>query len=313
MHKFVDAKAIAKANGGSFLGAFQMTCFIPLAYVSYYGINTWYFSEHFQSSRTAEERLFGPVSENVRKIGEVQIAFQAWDFVISLFNSELNSVEMLLHHAMTGLLCYWMLTIPYMAWYGVYFMGVCETSSLPLSVVDFMRFFPDYKEKYPLMNMINSLSFGAFFVWFRIIKWIQFSAGAWRDSLHVLKMKKLPVPRSVVVGVLVLNVFFTALQVVWCGLLLKEAKKMFFRRRRGRQEEGRKEEEEVKISVYVHCVVTFQAVRRNTSLLATKTIARFRVLLYKFRSKRCAISIDQIRYRRSQYHNRFHSSRFHFN
>ena len=88
-----------------------------------------------------------------------------------------------------------------------------------------MRFFPDYKEKYPLMNMINSLSFGAFFVWFRIIKWIQFSAGAWRDSLHVLKMKKLPVPRSVVVGVLVLNVFFTALQVV-CGIS-KEAKKMF--------------------------------------------------------------------------------------
>ena len=71
MDKFLDAKAIAKANGGSFLGAFQMTCFIPLAYVSYYGINTWFF-EKFQASRTAEERLFGPVSENVRKIGEVQ-------------------------------------------------------------------------------------------------------------------------------------------------------------------------------------------------------------------------------------------------
>jgi hypothetical protein len=28
-------------------------------------------------------------------------------------------------------------------------------------------------------------------------------------------------------------------------------------RRRGRQEEGLEEEEEVKISVYVHCVVTF--------------------------------------------------------
>ena len=109
MHKFLDAKAIAKANGGSFLGAFQMTCFIPLAYVSYYGINTWFF-EKFQASRTAEERLFGPVSENVRKIGEVQIAFQAWDLAISLFNSELNSLELLLHHAMTGLLCYWMLS-----------------------------------------------------------------------------------------------------------------------------------------------------------------------------------------------------------
>ena len=45
--------------------------------------------------------------------------------------------------------------------------------------------------------------------------------------LFVLKMKKMPVPGSVVVGVLVLNVFFTVLQVFWCGLLLKETKKMF--------------------------------------------------------------------------------------
>ena len=241
MHKFLDAKAIAKANGGSFLGAFQMTCFIPLAYVSYYGINTWFF-EKFQASRTAEERLFGPVSENVRKIGEVQIAFQAWDLAISLFNSELNSLELLLHHAMTGLLCYWMLSLPYMSFYGIYFMGVCEISSLPLAVVDFMRFFPDYKEKYPLVNVINSVLFGLLFVWFRIIKWIQFSAGAWRDSLHVLKMKKLPVPRSVVVGVLILNVFFTVLQIFWCGLLLKETKKMFI----GGGEEDEKSEDDDK-------------------------------------------------------------------
>ena len=240
LHKFMDAKVIAKANDGSFLGAFQMACFIPLAYVSYYGIITWFFSEQFQASRTAEERLFGPVSDNVRKIGEVQIAFQAWDFLISLFNSELNSVEMLLHHAMTGLLCYWMLSLPYMSFYGIYFMGVCEISSLPLSVVDFMRFFPDYKDKYPLINMINSLLFGVLFVWFRIIKWIQYSAGAWRDSMHVLKMKKLPVPRSVVVGVLVLNVFFTALQIVWCGLLFKEAKKMFLGGEDGKKSDEKK-------------------------------------------------------------------------
>jgi hypothetical protein len=55
-------------------------------------------------------------------------------------------------------------------------------------------------------------------------------------------MKKLPVPRSVVVGVLVLNVFFTALQVVWCGLLLKEAKKMFL----GGGEDDKKKDEKKK-------------------------------------------------------------------
>jgi hypothetical protein len=50
------------------------------------------------------------------------------------------------------------------------------------------------------------------------------------------------VPRSVVVGVLVLNVFFTALQVVWCGLLLKEAKKMFL----GGEDEKKKDEKKKK-------------------------------------------------------------------
>jgi hypothetical protein len=55
-------------------------------------------------------------------------------------------------------------------------------------------------------------------------------------------MKKLPVPRSVVLGVLVLNVFFTALQVVWCGLLLKEAKKMFL----GGGEDDKKKDEKKK-------------------------------------------------------------------
>ena len=54
--------------------------------------------------------------------------------------------------------------------------------------------------------------------------------------------KKLPVPRSVVVGVLVLNVFFTVLQVFWCGLLLKETKKMFI----GGGEEDEKSEDDDK-------------------------------------------------------------------
>ena len=46
-----------------------------------------------------------------------------------------------------------------------------------------------------------------------------------------------------------------ASRLVW--LTSQRSEEDVFRRRRGRQEEGRKEEEEVKISVYVHCVVTF--------------------------------------------------------
>jgi hypothetical protein len=45
-----------------------------------------------------------------------------WDFSVSLFHRELNSPEMLTHHALAALMCYWGLTMPYMHYYAIYFM-----------------------------------------------------------------------------------------------------------------------------------------------------------------------------------------------
>jgi hypothetical protein len=47
---------------------------------------------------------------------------QVWDFFISFFHKELRSPEMLAHHSLAAMLCYWALTMPYMHYYAVYFM-----------------------------------------------------------------------------------------------------------------------------------------------------------------------------------------------
>jgi len=81
------------------------------------------------------------------------------------------------------------------------------------------------------------------FLWFRVIQWISYSIGYWKDALYVLNLETLPttnVPRFVIMSVLVLNIFFTVLQLVWCTMILKEARNMFF----GTQQDGKGKNEE---------------------------------------------------------------------
>jgi hypothetical protein len=240
----LNHKKVHRSNGeGAYLGAFQITCIFPMTYVAYLGLHAWYFGA--LENQTAIDRLFSISNiQKCNKIGLVQIAFQLWDFVFSLFNSELNKTEMLIHHAMTGLLCYWMLSIPFCGYYGIYFMGCSEASSLPLCVVDFFRFYPEYgAKKYAIFNTFCSLLFAFMFLWFRVIQWISYSIGYWKDALYVLNLETLPttnVPRFVIMSVLVLNIFFTVLQLVWCTMILKEARNMFF----GTQQDGKGKNEE---------------------------------------------------------------------
>ena len=61
-------------------------------------------------------------SPDAVKVLQANFAFQTWDFFVSLLHKELNSPEMLAHHSLAALLCYWGLTMPYMHYYSVYFM-----------------------------------------------------------------------------------------------------------------------------------------------------------------------------------------------
>lgn len=70
---------------------------------------------------TAEQRLYG-VSPHAVNVLQANFAFQVWDFFTSLLHAELRAPEMLAHHSLAALLCYWGLTMPYMHYYSVYFM-----------------------------------------------------------------------------------------------------------------------------------------------------------------------------------------------
>ena len=85
---------------------------------------------HLDDFTTAEKRLYA-VSPHAVKVLQANFAFQVWDFALSLLHKELRAPEMLAHHALAALLCYWGMTMPYMHYYSVYFMCVLPMIPIP--------------------------------------------------------------------------------------------------------------------------------------------------------------------------------------
>ena len=106
---------------------------------AYYGVTGWFFE--VDDFATEEQRLYS-VSLAAVKVLQTNFAFQTWDFAVSFLHKELNAPEMLAHHSLAALLCYWGLTMPYMHYYAIYFMGVAEVSSVPLVLVDICKYYP---------------------------------------------------------------------------------------------------------------------------------------------------------------------------
>ena len=112
-----------------------------------------------------------------------------WDFAVSLLHSELNSPEMLAHHSLAALLCYWGLTMPYMHYYSIYFMGVAEVSSVPLVLVDVCKPPSGVGSR---ADLAAKAGFEVLFLLVRDVFWVYTAATVWKDGLGILRAGNFP-------------------------------------------------------------------------------------------------------------------------
>mmetsp|Transcript_529 Transcript_529/g.2061 ORF Transcript_529/g.2061 Transcript_529/m.2061 type:complete len:273 (+) Transcript_529:75-893(+) len=211
---------------GAFLLAFELVAAVPLFMCAYYGVTGWFFQ--VDDFTTKEQRLYD-VSPAAVKVLQTNFAFQTWDFAVSFLHKELNSPEMLAHHSIAALLCYWGLTMPYMHYYAIYFFGVSEVSSVPLVVVDICKYYPEFAKRFPTVEFAAKLAFALFFILVRDVFWVYTAVTVWSDGVGVLRQGNNPekYPAYVTAGVLIANAFFSTLQIVWTGKLLEGAKEVF--------------------------------------------------------------------------------------
>ena len=151
---------------------------------AYYGVTGWFFE--VDDFATEEQRLYS-VSPAAVKVLQTNFAFQTWDFAVSFLHKELNAPEMLAHHSLAALLCYWGLTMPYMHYYAIYFMGVAEVSSVPLVLVDICKYYPEFAKRFPLVDLLSKLAFAAAFVAVRDVFWVYTAVTVWKDGVGILR------------------------------------------------------------------------------------------------------------------------------
>merc|ERR1712157_593049 len=154
-------------------------------------------------------------------IATMNFVFQVWDFAISWFVPEFCTIIMMCHHALAGLVCFYSIHWQFLHYYGVFFLGLTEFSTIFLCVLDFSRFFPPSSSSgpYSLLVSIAGPFFVIMFFFFRVLLWWKVSYQLWLDVHSVVKSgsakRYRPNKVYVLYVYLVSNLLLGGLQLYW--------------------------------------------------------------------------------------------------
>ena len=230
------------AKKGAYLASFQLIMCLGTWHVAMRGMNAWYLDPSANLLNDIDGKYLNKPFERVFKsetkshdIAKIQFALQIWKFFCSMGEFELAWPEFLGSQMLTATLSYWSLSIPYMQYYAVFFLGVLEITNVPLCAIDFFKFYPSYKKQYWIVEVLFKIIFAALFAWLRVYNWFFLSRQMWADTFFILEQKNLPsgfrypCPKEVIYGVLVLNAIFSLLQLAWLAQIIKQAYEHFFK------------------------------------------------------------------------------------
>mmetsp|Transcript_26320 Transcript_26320/g.40773 ORF Transcript_26320/g.40773 Transcript_26320/m.40773 type:complete len:285 (-) Transcript_26320:243-1097(-) len=211
------------------LMVFQVFCAIAVFFCGIVGFISWHITYNVAPG-TQERRLFGYIKEN-DMLATFHFAFQTFDFAISLSIPERVTPVMLLHHLLTGLAGWFSMEHQYLHYYGLFYLGCSEISSIFLVFVTGAKYFPPVQNStYQMWVELCKVLFAITFFWYRVILWLQVSSNFWKDVLGSLgrdgsQEKLRPGKAYIAYYFLAINIVLTMLQLFWFGKIMKEALK----------------------------------------------------------------------------------------
>ncbi|CAM9673426.1 unnamed protein product [Chrysoparadoxa australica] len=179
---------------------------------------------YWPSIRGTEDRLYG-VLEEAEIVGIPNLAYQVYDLAATIAIAKLCKMEMVAHHIIAVGLAYQLLRDEYCHYYAVFFLGLTELSSVPLSVVDIFKHFRELGDKYAGLNTALRLAFAVLFLLVRCIWWPLVSVQFYQDTFESFS-KGTVHDTGVVLFFLVSNILLTLLQWYWGFLIVRAALKM---------------------------------------------------------------------------------------
>jgi len=197
--------------------AHGLVVLVPFVYLAVTGTQMWFFDADFQAA-FAEDKIYGcyaPAYGLVR----VMFAFQLWDFAITVVATKLPTrAQALAHHASASLLAYMGLscgTHGFCLYYGAFFFGASEISSIFLAFVDLFRQNKQLAKDCHSFNETARVLFAVSFLSLRCIYWPFVCYSFWRNLLSSMAPMGL---KAVWMG---FNLGLTGLQYYWGSLVVK--------------------------------------------------------------------------------------------
>ena len=195
------------------LVASMLICYVTVAgflgFFNLYGVidNEEIFTDKFYAqSYYVENYLVYPM-----------LIYRIWNLTVCLVLAEFRSPDAIGHHIVTGCLAYFGLA-PYAQYYALFYFGVAELSSIPLSLMDMLKHLPDLAAKYPAAQNAAKGSFAVAFFIIRIFWWPFVSYELFLGCVDLFRTQK--AHSSFVAGFfLFANMFLTFLQFYW-GFLI---------------------------------------------------------------------------------------------
>eukprot|EP00298_Acanthocystis_sp_HF-20_P021838 c28499_g1_i1.p1 GENE.c28499_g1_i1~~c28499_g1_i1.p1 ORF type:complete len:259 (-),score=87.94 c28499_g1_i1:114-890(-) len=145
-----------------YVSAYYLVMLVDVIFLSFEGIRVWF----------GEAQNLQPYdwNESAMVIGAFHAGMEFYNFLVMILDPKLHDVTMLSHHVVAGISACLALR-PFMLKSTVFYAGVAELSTIPLTIADFFKVVPGLKEKYPAVLQYSRLSFGIIFLVVRVFGW----------------------------------------------------------------------------------------------------------------------------------------------
>ena len=214
------------------LFAFQMVSVVSMYTVGLMGIYHWYITKrpHKELPQTPEGRLLGYLPSSER-ISTVALAYQTFDFIVSMTIPEHCTPIMMTHHLLAAGVAFCSLRYQFLHYYGFFFLGLSEVSTFFLVWIDLATYFPAPQGSTfaMLLEVVAGPGFVVTFIWYRVLQWWPMSIQLFRDARAIVSSGKLeqlrPGQSWVLYVFLASNLPLGLLQLYWLTIILGEVQK----------------------------------------------------------------------------------------
>ena len=150
--------------------SYDFTCLLIIIYLVVAGIIAWFELFGVDITEAKTNPFFGRSSYVIDHLISPLAAYQFWNLIFCLLYKEMRTLQILAHHAFAFILSLCGLD-SFLHYWAIFFFGITEISSIPLTVMSIMNHLYGTKKKKYSVYRFCRVAFAVTFLYVRVLIW----------------------------------------------------------------------------------------------------------------------------------------------